>query len=98
MTLGEVIKTSRIKHNMSQEDLADALGTTKATVSRWESNQVVAFKHKMIANLCKTLGLDPFLFFQQYDVVTEEEDSLLRAYRIANDSTKAAIKKLLDLK
>jgi len=98
MTLGEVIKEKRTGLNMTQEDLAKALNTTKATVSRWESNQVYNFKRPMISKICELLNIDPFLFFQQYDVITSEEDALLRAYRVANDSTKAAIAKLLDLK
>ena len=97
MTLGEVIKTSRLAHNMNQEELAAVLGTTKATVSRWESNQVFNFKHKMIARICSVLDLDPFYFFQQYNVVTAEEDALLRAYRRADAATKMAVAKLLDI-
>ena len=98
MTLGEVIKAGRAARGMSQEDLADALGTTKATVSRWESNIVGNFKHKTITQMCSLLNLDPFFFFQQHDVVTAEEDKLLDAYRKADDSTKAAVAKLLDMK
>lgn len=98
MTLGEVIKNSRVEHNMTQEELAEAVGTTKATVSRWESNQVYNFKPIMIGKICKKLELDPYYFFQQYNVISAEEEKLLGAYRIANDSTKEAIAKLLDLK
>jgi transcriptional regulator with XRE-family HTH domain len=34
--LGEVIKANRTKRNMTQEQLADRLCVTKATVSKWE--------------------------------------------------------------
>ena len=97
MNLGEVIKNSRLAHNMTQGDLAKALGTTKATVSRWESNQVYNFKHPMIAQICKTLDLDPFFFFQQYNVITAEENRFLNALRAADSATKAAVAKLLDI-
>ena len=55
------------------------------------------FKHKMIARICSVLDLDPFYFFQQYNVVTAEEDALLRAYRRADAATKMAVAKLLDI-
>lgn len=97
MTLGEVIKNSRNARGLTQEELAEAVGTTKATVSRWESNQVYNFKRPMIAKICAELKLDPYFFFQQYDVITTEEDRLLRSYRAASDVTKAAVRKLLDL-
>lgn len=47
--VGEKIKEFRLKRGMSQEELADLLGTTKQTVSRYETgerkaNQDVLFK------------------------------------------------------
>ena len=97
MTLGELIKKSRIEHELTQEDLAEAVGTTKATVSRWESNQVYNFKRPMISRICGILAsLSGHKTYS--DVISSEEDTLLRAYRIADPATKAAIAKLLDMK
>jgi transcriptional regulator with XRE-family HTH domain len=39
VTLGDVIKTHRQLRNLTQENVADALRTTAATVGRWESNR-----------------------------------------------------------
>ena len=33
------IKELRIKHGMWQQEMADSLGTTKATISRWEAGK-----------------------------------------------------------
>lgn len=38
-TLGEQIKAMRLKKGMTQEQLAQKLGTTKAAISRYERNQ-----------------------------------------------------------
>lgn len=38
-SLGESIKAARIKSGMTQEQLADALGTTKAAISRYEAGK-----------------------------------------------------------
>ena len=39
MTLGQRIQQIRIEHGLSQEELAEKLGTTRQTVSRWELDQ-----------------------------------------------------------
>lgn len=39
MTLGQRIQQIRIDHNLSQEEFAEKLGTTRQTVSRWELDQ-----------------------------------------------------------
>lgn len=54
--VGEKIKEFRLKRGMSQEELADLLGTTKQTVSRYETgerkaNQDILFKLSDIFNV-----------------------------------------------
>ena len=38
MTLGERIRALRLGRDMSQEDLAEALGVSRQAVSKWEKN------------------------------------------------------------
>lgn len=40
MTLNENIKSLRLARNLSQVDLAKALGVTKQSVSNWENNNI----------------------------------------------------------
>lgn len=40
MTLNENIKQLRLARNLSQVDLANALGVTKQSVSNWENNNI----------------------------------------------------------
>jgi transcriptional regulator with XRE-family HTH domain len=39
LSVGEVIAEQRKKKNVTQQDLADFIGVTKASVSKWETNQ-----------------------------------------------------------
>jgi len=39
MTLGQRIQQIRLEHNLSQEEFAEKLGTTRQTISRWELDQ-----------------------------------------------------------
>ena len=38
MNLGNNIKSLRVKNKMTQEELAEFLGTTSKSVSRWEQS------------------------------------------------------------
>ncbi|MBD5483838.1 MAG: helix-turn-helix transcriptional regulator [Lachnospiraceae bacterium] len=40
MTLNENIKQLRMARNLSQADLAKALGVTKQSISNWENNNI----------------------------------------------------------
>ena len=41
MTLGERICAQRTAHHLSQTDLADALGVSRQSVSKWETDASV---------------------------------------------------------
>ena len=64
MTIGDIIKSRRKELNLRQEDLAELVETTKATVSRWESGDIHKMKRPMIAKLAKALQIDPMIFLQ----------------------------------
>lgn len=97
MTIGDILRNRRNELQMTQEELANAVGTTKATVSRWESGDIHKMKRPMIAAVAKVLQLDPLLFFQQQEVLMPDEFKIITAYRQADDGTKSAVRKLLDI-
>ena len=56
MTLGERLLSYRNAVNLSQEKLAEKIGVTRQTVSKWETNQSVPDFDKILP-LCEVLGL-----------------------------------------
>jgi len=48
MTLGERINSLRNERNMSQADLADALGVSRQSISKWETNAAVPELDKLV--------------------------------------------------
>jgi len=48
MNLGETIYRLRTEHNLSQGDLADALGVSRQSVSKWENGNAVPDLEKLI--------------------------------------------------
>ena len=97
MTIGDIIQNRRKELNMTQGDLAEAVGTTKATVSRWESGNIHKMKRSMIVALSNVLMLDPIIFLQHEEVLFPDEVEVIEAYRNADQGTKNAVRKLLDI-
>ncbi len=97
MTIGDIIRNRRKELKMTQDDLARAVGMTKATVSRWESGDIHKMKRSIIESLSRTLMLDPIIFFQREEVLMPEESEVIDAYRKADKGTRSAVRKLLDL-
>ena len=98
MTIGDIIRSKREELGMNQEDLAQAVGTTKPTVSRWETGEIGKIKEKYIIALSNVLQIDPQIFFQRQEVLLPEEVDIIDAYRKAPDGIRNSVKKLLDVK
>ena len=49
MNVGEKIQEHRMKNGLSQEVLADKLGVTRQSVSRWELGQALPELDKIVA-------------------------------------------------
>ena len=59
MTIGEQIKSRRIKLNLSVEELAQKLGKNRATVYRYESDDIVNMPISILEPLAKVLETTP---------------------------------------
>ena len=53
----EALKAARKRRGISQEQLADAVGCTKDTISRWERGASSRVRSHLREPLCKTLGV-----------------------------------------
>ena len=97
MTIGELIKSRRESLNKTLEDVGQAIGVSRATVSRWETGNIKSLKRSNAVALAKVLGLDPAELAMPTDVLTNEEKEIINAYRLAKPGTQEAVKKLLDV-
>ena len=66
MEIKDIIRNRRLELGLRMEDLAERIGVTKATISRWESGKVTTMKQDKITPLCKALSLDPICFMEGY--------------------------------
>jgi len=58
MRLGERLRQERLRRHLSQEALAEALGASPKSISRWEHDQVVPQAYVRL-QLCRFFGLPP---------------------------------------
>lgn len=58
-TLGNKIKMLRKRRNMTQEELGDKIGVTKATINKYETGVVVNLRRPTIEKLAHALDTSP---------------------------------------
>lgn len=97
-TFGEKLKAIRTARNMSQEEFARLLNTSKQVISRYELGQNVP-KITVVGPWCRILNVsldDMLLEETQQDTPTAREWELLHAYR-QHPEAQPFVDKLLDI-
>ena len=93
------LKEARIRKNMTQEDLAKAVGVTKGAIGNYESG-VSSPKETILIKLMEVLDVDANYLYQDFirtSALTDDELRLLSAYRAADDRAQEdALRTLLD--
>lgn len=100
MTIGERIKARRVELGLTQEELAKRLGNKSrasvCTVERDKEDLTTA----RIRQYAEALEVSPsyLMGWNNTIYVSSEEESVLDAYRNADEGIKTAVCKLLDVK
>lgn len=81
MTFGERLLADRNAVNLSQEKLAEKIGVTRQTVSKWETNQSVPDFDKILP-LCEVLGIttEELIKGEKAEHITELEKEKVEEY------------------
>ena len=91
----QVIKQHRLQAGITMKELADLVGVSEATVSRWESGDIATMKHSQIAKLCNALNISPALLVPGIAIPTptlsQHDLDLLAAYKAAPDNAKQVV-------
>jgi len=75
VSVGKRLRRERLRLHMSQEDLAEALGVTARTVSRWEHDQAFPFATHQ-KQLSRIFCVEPINLFGITDPATNQSDTL----------------------
>lgn len=87
ISIGELLKKRRTELSLTQRQVANKVGVTEATVSRWESGDIDNMRRDKIASLANALRVSPLLIMgideseHSYKPVNNEEIELLDDYR-----------------
>ena len=93
------IRELRVSKNFTQVKLAELLNCTSTAVSKYEQGQL-GLDAELINKLCGIFGCTADYLLCRSDspsaVISEDEASLLRAYRAADDHTRAVVRLALE--
>lgn len=63
--IGEIIQNRRKELGMTLKELANRVGVSEGTISRWESGEIKNMRRDNIANLAAALNLPPTTFLDE---------------------------------
>lgn len=108
MEIKDILKNRRLERNMSLKDVADMVGVTISTISRWESGDISNMRRDRIVSYANALAISPSIIMGweeppsrkqgNYYELTESELALIKKYRQLDADGKADINDLIDSK
>lgn len=107
MKINELLYNKRIEKNLTMKQVADAVGVSEGTISRWESGRISNMRRDKIAKLSSVLDI-PVETLMGRDCsfenpskkypLSDKEIKLVLRYRSASSGIRDAVDKLLDLR
>lgn len=100
-SVGQLIRNRRLELSLTLRQVADEVGVSEATVSRWESGKIDNMRRDRIAKLATVLNMSPLRitgidenenFLKPVNI---DESELLEDYRRVGDADKIMIRSLL---
>lgn len=55
----DIIKEKRLEHNLTMKELAQKVGVSEGTISRWESGEIANMRRGAMVSLSKVLEIPP---------------------------------------
>lgn len=82
MTIGEKIKNRRKQLGMTVDDLAEAIGKNRATVYRYESDEIESMPYNVIVPIANALRLSPYDLIDFPEEKSNAEITEVKLYRL----------------
>lgn len=101
MNISNLIKNRRLELGLTMKEIANYVGVSEGTISRWESGEIKNMKRNKIAKLSQILKISPLDLMGEIETAnsdyTSHEKKLIEAYR-KNPQMQEAVDKLLGIK
>lgn len=75
MPIQDIIKTRRAELDLTMKEVADFVGVSEGTVSRWESGDISNMKRDKIYKLAKILNISPLVILGWDDAEVSNQDT-----------------------
>lgn len=103
MEIKDIIKQKRTENGLTMKELAQKVGVSEATVSRWESGNLATMKHTKIILLANALGISPAALFTSAPApaplsLSQQEETLVKKYRQLDADGKEDVDDYVDMK
>lgn len=102
MEVQDIIKEKRIALNLTMKEVADYVGVTEATISRWESGDIANMRRDRIYKLSQVLNLSPLVIMgieeEQHPVEEElpqDKKDLIELVKTLSPEEVAAVLRIL---
>ena len=101
MNIKDIIKQKRLECGYTMKELAERVGVSEATVSRWESGNLATMKHTKIMLLAKALKISPAMLFDAPASpslsLTQQEETHIKKYRQLDADGRERVDYVLDM-
>lgn len=104
--IGKRLRTAREEKGIMAKELAEMVGLSKSTVSRYETGDTGKMKLPIVEKIADVLGVNPVWLIGESDIkylskeqeirITDKEKNLVLAYR-NHPEMQGAVCKLLDI-
>ena len=81
MKIGHILKEERLRNNLSQEEVAKAIGSTKQAVYKYETGIVTNIPMDKITKMAQLFGVTP-AYIMGWEEETPEEPKLSEGERL----------------
>lgn len=104
MNIKDIIKQKRLECGYTMKELAEKVGVSEATVSRWESGNLATMKHTKIMLLAKALKISPAMLFDAPASpssslsLTQQEETHIKKYRQLDADGREDVDDYVDMK
>lgn len=72
MEIRDMLKQRRIELNLTMKELADKVGVSEGTISRWESGNIANMRRNLVKAYAKALDISPSIIMGWEDSDPEE--------------------------
>ena len=93
MEIKDILKNRRLELGLTMKQIADAVGVSEGTVSRWESGKIADMRRDKIVAYAKALKLSPSIIMG-WDEPVKDESTGKRYY--FDDTTAAKAQELFE--